>query len=84
MAGTIVFNSIYVNVQDTNSAIFIGENSAAGWDSHNKNQMSIGSIMNAFASATLTSGNLNILYDNDLLDTMIADPDREGGPTVQV
>lgn len=84
MAGAIIFNSIFVNAQETNAAIFIGETSAPGWDSHNKKQMSIGMIFNAFGGGQNNSGNLNLLSDNDLFDTLIQDGfEKEGGPTVQ-
>jgi hypothetical protein len=84
MAGTIIFNSINVNAQETNAGIFIGEISAAGWDSHNKNQMSVGMLFSAYVGGVSLPGNLFLLSDNDYLDTLITDPDREGGPTTQI
>ncbi|MEF3309651.1 hypothetical protein PV433_12190 [Paenibacillus sp. GYB004] len=84
MPGTIIFNGIYVNAQETNGAIFVGENAAPGWDSHNKNQMSIGSIKNGFGGGGNFSGNLNLLSDNDFLDTLIFDGfEKEGGGSIQ-
>lgn len=84
MPGNIIFNGIYVNAQATNAAVFVGENAAPGWDSHNKNQMSIGMNFNAFGGGGTFSGNLNLLSDNDYLDTLIWDGfDRTAGPGVQ-
>ena len=84
MPGTIIFNGIYVNSQRINTAIFVGENAAPGWDSHNKNQMSIGKIKNAFSGRATFLSNLCLLLDNDFLDTLIIDGfEREGGPSVQ-
>lgn len=84
MPGAIIFNSIYVNTQGTNAAIFVGENSAPGWDSHNKKQNSVGQISNAFGGAMGNTGNLYLLSDNDFLDTFISDgAEIEGGPTAQ-
>jgi hypothetical protein len=80
----IIFNSINVNTYRTNAGIFVGEISAPGWDSHNKNQYSIGFINAAFASGSYFPGNLNVLSDNDFIDTAIQDGfEREGGPSVQ-
>lgn len=84
MPGTIIFNGIYVNAQSSNGGVFVGETSAPGWDSHNKNQMSVGTVFNAFGGGFQLSGNLNLLSDNDFLDTLILDGfEKEGGPTVQ-
>jgi hypothetical protein len=83
MAGTIIFNSINVNAQNTNAAVFVGETAANGWDSHNKKQLSSGMMFNAFGGFTHLPGNLYILNDNDFLDTLIWDGDREGGITSQ-
>ncbi|GAA3405901.1 hypothetical protein ACFFNY_26130 [Paenibacillus hodogayensis] len=84
MPGTIIFNGIYVNAQETNAAVFVGETAAPGWDSHNKNQYSIGSITNGFGGGSTFAANLNLLSDNDFLDTLIFDGfDRDGGPSIQ-
>jgi hypothetical protein len=85
MAGSIVFNTINVNGLETNAAIFVGENSASGWDSHNKNQNSIGFIFSGFAAYTLFPGNFNFVSDNDLIDTVINDGfEAKASPTSQV
>lgn len=73
MPGAIVFNGIYINAQATNGAVFIGENVANGWDSHNKNQASIGMVFSGFFSIEHVAGNWNALSDNDVIDTYIQD-----------
>jgi hypothetical protein len=84
MAGTIIFNGIYINAQETNAGVFVGQSTASGWDSHNKNQMSVGMIFNGYGSSSLFPGNLFLLSDNDFIDTAITDTDVEGGPTSQI
>jgi hypothetical protein len=84
MPGTIIFNGIYVNNQGPNGAVFVGETSAPGWDSHNKNQASNGQSNNAFGAGENITGNLFLLSDNDFLDTLILDGfEKEGGPSIQ-
>lgn len=84
MPGSIIFNGIYVNVQETNAAVFVGETASPGWDSHNKIQMSIGESNNGFAGGSIYTANLNVLVDNDFLDTLIFDGfERDGGPSIQ-
>ncbi|MDQ0214877.1 hypothetical protein J2S13_001274 [Oikeobacillus pervagus] len=80
MPSTIIFNTIAANGMETNAAIFVGENSASGWDSNNKNQTSIGFI---FGVGNAFPYNFNLLYDNDYLDTPIVDNDVENAPAAQ-
>lgn len=82
MAGTVfVFNTIAVNGQETNGAIFVGQNNASNWQTHNKNQLVTGFIFGAFN--TLPS-NISFYFDNDIIDTMIIDPDVQPvGPSAQ-
>lgn len=85
MAGTIIFNSININAQETNAGVFIGEAVANGWDSHNKNQQSVGMIFTAFIATMINTGNLYLLNDNDVIDTPIVQPSSEPtGSTTQV
>jgi hypothetical protein len=77
MADQILFNAINVNAMETNATIQIGECSATGWDSHNKNQTISGFSFVAFGSFFSTSQNLNHLFDNDVYDTPINDQDTE-------
>jgi hypothetical protein len=71
MSLPIVFREIRVKTMETNSGIFIGINFANGWDSNNKNQMSIkGGENNRFPN------NVNIFNDNDVIDTQIRTVDK--------
>jgi hypothetical protein len=81
MAG-IIFNMINANGMETNSAIFVGENSANGWDTHNKNQGANEFIFSAFGAFNSFPGNLNLIIDNDIIDTVIHDQDIEGGKNI--
>lgn len=85
MAGTIVFNGIFVNAQYKNTGVFVGETVANGWESHNKNQRSIGSFINGFGSGSNVAGNLNLILDNDIVDTAIFDGfEQDAAPSSQV
>ncbi len=75
----ITFNSIRINGMETNAAVFIGKNSASGWDSNNKNQQAIGIIIGAL---NFFAGNFISIYDGDLYDTPIVDSDY--GPSTAI
>lgn len=68
MPNSIIFNTIAINAQETNAGLFIGQNNANGWDSHNKNIFSIGLILGAFNTFP---ANYNFIQDNDAIDTPI-------------
>jgi hypothetical protein len=80
MAGGIIFNSININGQETNTGVFVGENAANNWESHNKNQTSLGFI---FGSYLTFPYNYNFISDNDFVDTPINDQDYEISNTAQ-
>lgn len=84
MAGTIIFNSINVNGLQTNSAVFVGETSAPSWSSHNKKQASTMTTLAAFGGNNLYPGNLYLLSDNDIVDTVINDNDIQNTASKQV
>lgn len=67
----INFNKIDALSLNTNSSISIGENSQMGWDSHGKSNVANGT----FFGDSNTSGNVNIVVDNDLVDSPINDQD---------
>lgn len=79
MPDVIIFNTIAANGMETNAAIFVGDNSAGGWDSHNKNQASIQFVFGAFNTFP---ANVNIVNDPDFIDTPITDQDIEGSTSV--
>ncbi|UFJ41541.1 hypothetical protein LOK74_03130 [Brevibacillus humidisoli] len=85
MAGVVIFNMINVNGMETNAAVFVGENSASGWDSHNKNQLAVGMNFSAFGAFNSVIGNLYFINDNDVFDTIIKDGlETKGSPTAQI
>lgn len=66
------FDNIMVNTIGTNAGIFVGTNVQYGWSSHNKTNASISSVTgdrNEFRD------NLNVIYDNDVIDNPIDDRD---------
>jgi hypothetical protein len=65
---SVIFNKMFVNVIDTNSGIFIGVNNALGWSSHGKSNSGFGS-----ASNCKVSGNIHVVYDQDVIDAPIED-----------
>lgn len=80
MPDLILFNCIAANSMQSNAAIMVGDNSASGWDTCNKNQQSVGMV---FGAANVFPANFNILNDNDIIDTPIVDCDFQNTPTVQ-
>ncbi len=85
MAGSVIFNAINTGTMAQNNAIMVGENSASGWDSHSKTQLSSGYVFSAFGAPNVFFSNLYVLNDNDLLDTVIADGfETKASPTTQV
>lgn len=83
MAGAIIFNSILINGQETLGGVFVGETTASGWTSHNKNQLSIGQLFTGFGAGNLFPANYFLISDNDVIDTAIADPDNYQNPSAQ-
>lgn len=68
----VQFDRIAVNAMEKNSGVFVGTNLQYGWSSHNKTNASI-----AFVSGdgNAIEGNVNVIYDNDIIDTPIDDRD---------
>jgi hypothetical protein len=80
MAGGIIFNSINVNGQETNTGVFVGENAANNWESHNKNQAAIGFVFGTYLTFPY---NHNLVSDNDVIDTPITEYEHEVSNTAQ-
>ncbi|GAA3405903.1 hypothetical protein ACFFNY_26125 [Paenibacillus hodogayensis] len=75
MPGTsflVQFDRIVVNAMETNSGIFVGTNLQYGWSSHSKTNASFSGISGEGHQVTR---NVNVIYDNDLIDTPIDDRD---------
>lgn len=66
----IQFRDLLVNAIDTNSGIFFGnKNIANGWSSHSKSNNGFGDASNS------TIRSINLIMDNDLIDSPIDDRD---------
>ncbi|MDN4526707.1 hypothetical protein [Fictibacillus fluitans] len=77
----VLFNSINVNVIAANSGIFVGSNTQLYWNSVNKLNSGAGNVL---GSGNFSTGNINVLYDNDLIDTCTkilenGDDDKDDG-----
>jgi len=59
----IYLNSLSVDTLDTTCGVFIGVNRATGWSSHAKTNSGLGT------SGPHCRNNINIVYDNDFVDT---------------
>lgn len=68
---SIIFNQIAVNTVNQNSSVSTGQNNQADWSFQGKNNLAAGQQF-GLAAAT---GNLNINFDNDLVDTPINTPE---------
>jgi hypothetical protein len=64
----IQFDTINVNLIEKSSGIFIGKNRQCNWSSYNKSNLALGSIS---GRNNLVKHNLNIVMDNDTIDTHI-------------
>lgn len=71
MAISINFVSIVLNSQNRNATISIGENSQAGWSTHNKNNYGNG----FYAGNTVSPNNIINILDNDVVDMPVNDSD---------
>lgn len=63
---TVVFNSINVNVIDSQSGIFIGENRQSNWNSSSKTNAGFGT---AQGEGNIFLGLENVVIDPDTIDT---------------
>ncbi|PYI55453.1 hypothetical protein [Paenibacillus flagellatus] len=68
----VQFDRIVVNSIGTNAGIFVGTNLQYGWSSHSKTNASITDVT---GDGNEVRGNVNVIYDNDLIDTPIDDRD---------
>ena len=59
-------DALFVNQVHTNSGIFIGNNYSHSWSSHTKTNSGLGTT-----SSCDISNILNIVFDNDMVDTLI-------------
>jgi hypothetical protein len=66
------FDRIMVNSIGTSAGVFIGTNLQYGWSSHNKSNSNISDIS---GTGNTFTRNVNVICDNDLIDTPIDDRD---------
>ncbi|UFJ41542.1 hypothetical protein LOK74_03135 [Brevibacillus humidisoli] len=71
-AQLVQFDQINVNVIESASGIFVGTNYQCGWGSHNTSNSAFGQVS---GDQNLVYHNINVLYDNDGIDTPIDDRD---------
>lgn len=71
---SIHFNNLSVTSIETNSGIFIGNNSAPGWHSASKSNRGFGS-----SNGSVFYQTVNIVIDNDGIDTVINDVNQTEG-----
>lgn len=81
MGAPIIFNTITANVLSTNSMISVGENNQPNWSSHSKNNTGV-SGSNGFVNTT--TGIINWIMDNDIVDTPITYPNLLVTPQNQI
>ena len=69
--GCVQFNNLNLNLIDNSSGVFIGNNTANGW-------RSVMSINQGFGTAggCIISDSINIVFDNDVVDTIIEDSEH--------
>lgn len=79
---TVVINLpvININAMETDTGVFIGENSQFGWDSHQKQTSGVGFVFGAFNQFPL---NGYLITDNDYFDMPVNDQDIKTGFTNQ-
>lgn len=68
----VQFDRIVVNTMETNSGIFVGTNLQYGWSSHSKSNAAFSGISGNDNEVTR---NVNVIYDDDMIDTPIDDRD---------
>ncbi|MDF2721249.1 MAG: hypothetical protein K0Q59_924 [Paenibacillus sp.] len=68
----VQFDRIIVNAMETNSGIFVGTNLQYGWSSHSKTNAVFSGIS---GEGNEVNRNINVIYDDDLIDTPIDDRD---------
>ncbi|WP_106497499.1 hypothetical protein [Lentibacillus sp. Marseille-P4043] len=75
MALKIIYNTNLLNTALDNAGVFNGENQGFGWNSHFKQNQNA-NLTGFFNPST---GNVNILRDNDGFDATINDQDAAAG-----
>ncbi|SFJ15328.1 hypothetical protein [Thermoflavimicrobium dichotomicum] len=81
MPATIIFNQINVNSVEFNSAVTTGQNNQSDWSTTGKSLFGQGINV----GVVFTASNLNIINDQDVIDTKISQPELNNPqPNVQI
>ncbi|MDN4526708.1 hypothetical protein [Fictibacillus fluitans] len=81
MPVSVVFNQININNQEGNAAVAAGQNNQPDWTAIVKINHGNG----AQIGISFTAGNLNTVFDNDVTDTPVAQPEfGNPQPTSQI
>jgi hypothetical protein len=72
LSETVVFNTIVANGMETNKGIFVGQNSASNWVTHNKNQGLGVSIPSLSFNIFILLGNV---LKKPMTESMVSDND---------
>lgn len=64
----IVFHSININSVQSNSGVFTGSNLQSYWSTHSKENSALGTVTGFYNTI---HQNVNVVYDNDHIDTPI-------------
>jgi hypothetical protein len=84
MAEGIIFNSININAQETNSIVSVGQTTLTGFEVQSKNNFSIGLTFNAFGGLLSFPYNINVINDQDVSDFPVNDQDIQTSSQDQV
>ncbi|AZU61617.1 hypothetical protein [Neobacillus mesonae] len=71
MAIPVGVGAINIIMQNTNSSVSVGENQISGWSAHRKTNNGVGNQAGFYVNIS----NLSLIWDNDLNDGQIIDPD---------
>jgi hypothetical protein len=72
MAVNIILPHVVINTANRNAGVAIGENNQPNWHSHQKTNFGVGAL---FAINNIVIGNVDVIFDNDIIDAPISEVD---------
>jgi hypothetical protein len=72
MAVNIILPQVVINTANRNAGVAIGENNQPNWHSHQKTNFGVGAL---FAINNIVIGNVDVIFDNDIIDAPISEVD---------
>lgn len=72
MAVNIILPQVVINTANRNAGVAIGENNQPSWHSHQKTNFGVGAL---FAINNIVIGNVDVIFDNDIIDAPISEVD---------